>query len=285
MFIKRALALVAVLAIALSAAACGGSQGGGSSAGGGAQLGEKNNVSELAIDSDAVLATMPEELKGTTITFLNWYDPDLREEKVVIDEFEQKTGITVEYRIVEYADYVNTVSGLIAVGETPDVMRVRAADIGTLKLVQPISEATGYDFSAEAWDKEIMNMYTVNGKCYGVNLVYTPFFLPCMLFYNTDTMEEMGFEDPYTLWKEGKWTWEKFKEMCVTWVNQGTEYTGANLWAQSWVATINADLVKFDGATYTLDLNNQKALDKWKWVEEGVKTKLFTNLNDGFDQA
>ena len=284
MFIKRTLALVAVLAIALSAAACGGSKDGGASAGG-ANLGEKNNVSEFAIDSDAVLATMPEELKGTTIEFLNWYDPDAREEKVVIDEFEQKTGITVTYRLVDYSKYINTVSGLISVGETPDVMRVKKAEIGALKLLQPISEATGFDFSDKAWDKEIMDMYSVNGKCYGANLVYTPFFLPGMIFYNTETMEEMGFEDPYELWKQGKWTWEKLKEMCTTWVNQGTEYTGANLYATAWAMTVNADFVKYDGSQYTLDLNNQKAIEKWKWVQEGVKNNLFTNLNDGFDQA
>ena len=53
MFIKRALALVAVLAIALSSAACGGGKNGDASTGG-ANLGEKNNVSEFVIDSDAV---------------------------------------------------------------------------------------------------------------------------------------------------------------------------------------------------------------------------------------
>ena len=287
MILKRTLALIAVLAIAVSAAACNGNDkgNGGSGAGGNSSV-ETLNMEEYILDSDAMLATMPEELKGTTIEFLSWYDPDEHEEKDVIDAFEQKTGITVTYRVVDYQGYVETVSGLISVGETPDVMRVKTAEIGALKLLQPISEATGYDFSDKAWDKEIMDMYSVNGKCYGTNLVYTPYFLPTLLFYNTKTMEEMGFEDPYELWKQGKWTWGKLKEMCTTWVNQGTEYTGANLWGTAWAATANdADFVKYDGSKFELDLNNQLALDKWKWVQEGVKNNLFTNLNDGFDQA
>lgn len=289
MIIKRILAFIAMIAIALSAAACTGGgdsdTGSGSGSGVGGEI-ETLNMEEYILDSDAVLATMPEELKGTSIEFLSWYDPDKHEEKDVIDAFEQKTGITVTYRVVEYSGYVETVAGLLAVGETPDVMRVKSADISYLKLAQPIKEATGYDFSDKAWDKATMDMYSVNGKCYGVNLVYTPYYLPTLLFYNTETMEEMGFEDPYTLWKEGKWTWDKLKDMCTTWVNQGTEYTGACLWGTAWAATAgDADFVKYDGSQFTMDLNNQVALDKWKWVEEGVKTKLFTNLNDGFDQA
>ena len=287
--IKRTVALLCVLAITVSLAACinngGGNTNTGSGSGNNGEI-DTLDMQEYILDSDAVLATMPEELKGTTIEFLSWYDPDEHEEKDVIDAFEEKTGITVTYRVVEYSKYVETVAGLLAVGETPDVMRVKSPTAATLKLTQPIKEATGYDFSDKAWDTQTMDMYSVSGKCYGVNLVYTPYFLPALLFYNSDTMEEMGFEDPYELWKEGKWTWDKLKEMCTTWVNQGTEYTGATLWANAFAATAgDADFTDFDGSQYTLDLNNAVALEKWKWAMEGVKTNLFTNLTDGFDQS
>lgn len=287
LFIKRALCLVAALALVFTLAGCpnnSGTNDGGSNDGG--EI-ETLNMEEYILDSDAVLATMPEELKGTTIQFLSWYDPDEHEEKDVIDAFEQKSGVTVTYRVVEYSRYIETIAGLLAVGETPDVMRVKSSNIGTLKLTQPIKEATGYDFSDKAWDSQVMDMYSVNGKCYGVNLVYTPYFLPTLLYYNTDTMEEMGFDDPYTLWKEGKWTWEKLKEMCTTWVNQGTAYTGACIWpnAAAVITAGDADFVDFDGSKYTLNLSNQTALDKWKWTMQCVKEGLFTNLNDGFDQA
>ncbi len=280
--VKRAVALVAVLAMALSVAAC--NKGG--TTGGGGILGSTPSVNlvEYTLDSDAILASMPAELKGTKIEFLNWYNPDDREEKEVIDAFEQKSGIEVSYRVVEYGTYVSTVAGLLTVGETPDVLRMRRVDIGLLKLLQPISN-TGYDFSHKGWDKHTMDIYTFGEKCYGMALVNTPFFLPTMYFYNKDTIEEMGFENPYELWKKGEWTWAKFEEMCTTWVNQGTEYTGACMWGRP-SSTVNAGFTnKQEDDTYTMNITDSLALETWQFAQEGVLGKLYTNLNDGFDQA
>ncbi len=241
-------------------------------------------MSEYTIDSDAVLASMTEELRGTEIEFLNWYDPDKREEKNVIDAFEQKSGIKVNYRIVDYGGYVDSLAGLLTVGETPDVLRMKSPDLGILKLLQPIS-VTGYDFSHQGWDKHTMGVYTFGENCYGMALVNTPFFLPILYFYNNETFEEMGLENPYQLWKEGKWTWIKFKDMCSEWVNQGPEYTGAALWAYP-SRTVNASFTtKNSDGYYELNISNSLAIEAWKFAQEGVAAKLFTNLNDGFDSA
>ena len=40
-----------------------------------------------------------------------------------------------------------------------------------------------------------------------------------------------------------------------------------------------------DGITYELDFTNQMALDCWKYAQDGKQMGLFTNVNDGFDQA
>ncbi len=287
--LKRVFAILLVVAMALTAAGCGGNggnNGGGTSTGGTGVGGLK--VEEYAIDSEAVLASMPSELKGTTITFLSWYDPEDREEKDVIAAFEQKTGITIENRIVDYAGYANKVAAALAQGETPDVMRMRLPLVDLLKLCQPIS-ATGYDFSDKAWDKNTMELYTVGNNCYGTNLVYTPYFLPTMFFYNSSVIEDMGFDDPYELWKDGKWTWSKFRDMCSTWVNEnGAEYTGACIMRPTFPAeTADSSLIKksADGVTYELDFTNQMALDCWKYTQEGKQMGWFTNVNDAFDQA
>lgn len=285
---KRVLAALLGCAIAVSAVACGSKKDNSDDKSKtGANSQNNLNMSEYTLDSEAVLASMPAELKGTKITFLNWYDPNKREEKPVIEAFEEKTGIEVINRVVEYNKYIDTVAGLLTVGETPDVLRMKAPTMGLLKLLQPIS-VTGFDFSGKAWSKATMSAYTFGDKCYGMSLVNTPYFLPAMLFYNKDTVEEMGFKNPYELYKEGKWTWDEMKNMCTEWVNQGTEYTGACLWPDSAPATTrgNADFVKKNAdGIYELTLDNQDAIDAWKFTEECVIGGLFTNLNDGFDQA
>ncbi len=282
--VKRSFALLLVLAMALSAAACGkGGNGENQGNTGNTGLVGKDLV-EFTLDSDAILESMPAELKGTSIEFLNWYNPDEREEKNVIAAFEEKSGINVEYRVVEYGAYVDSLAGLLSVGETPDVLRMRTVDMGILKLLQPIS-VTGYDFSHKGWDKTTMDMYTFGDNCYGMALVNTPFFLPTMYFYNAETIEEMGFENPYQLWKEGKWTWTKFQEMCTEWVNQGTEYTGACLWASPSQTVKTSFTSKDENGKAVLNISDEMFIKTTQFMEEGVVSKLWSNLNDGFDQA
>ena len=73
--IKRILALALALSMVACLAACGGNTttGNGSSNSGGSNFSADN-----AFDTDAFIASMPSELKGTTIKFLNWYDVDAR---------------------------------------------------------------------------------------------------------------------------------------------------------------------------------------------------------------
>lgn len=287
-FIKKGAALALVAAMAVSASACNGNKETGKGAG------NKNNTSansvdlaEYTLDSEALLASMPAELKNTEITYLSWYDPEKMEEKEVFDAFTEKTGIKITNRVVGYGNYVDTLAGLLSVGETPDVVRMMNPSVGIMKLLQPLS-VTGFDFTGKEWDKSIMDRYTCGDNVYAAALVNTPFLLPNLLFYNKDTMEEMGFDNPWELWKQGKWTWDVFKDMLTEWVNQGTEYTGACLWPcnAAGVANGNSCFVKsIGGGKYELDLNNTKALESWKLTEDCVVQNLLTNLNDGFDQA
>lgn len=284
--VKRTLAIFLVLAMALTAVGCGGNgntdvQGSGNGTSDG-----KINFADVTLDSDALLASMPAELKGTKLVFLNWYNPDDREEKDVIAAFEQKSGIDVEYKVLDHGTYATSVAQMIQVGEQGDVMRLKNPNIGQYKLLQPLS-ATEFDYSGKEWDQYVMGLYTVGDKAYATNLKYTPFFVPGMQFYNSQTFEDMGFEDPWTLWQEGKWTWSKMKEMCNTWVTEnGTEYTGASCWSYpSTVAGASFFKLNEDGVTYSMDLNNTAALACWQFIGEGRALGLFgTYLHEGFDQ-
>lgn len=286
--IKRTLAVVLVLAMALTAVGCGknGDNNGGNAGNGGSSGGKVETlpIEEYAIDSEALLASMPAELKGTTMTFLSWYDPREREEKDVLADFEKKSGIKVNCRVTSYVGYAAQVAALLAAGESPDVMRMKNPNIALLKVLQPLS-VTGFDYSGKAWDKYTMGLYTVGQTQYAAALMYTPYFLPSIYFYNTSIMEDMGFEDPYELWKERKWTWSKMREMCTTWINEnGADYRGA--YTQNPSRNAGISLVKWneDNIHLELDLTNQMALAAWKFSQEAKQTGMFAAVNDGFDQ-
>ena len=287
--IKRVLAIALVFAMALTVIGCkkeptNVDANGDNKTDGGI---DKVVLEDLAIDSDAVVASMPAELKNTKLVFLNWYNPKENLEKPVIAEFEKKTGIDIVCRVTDYGTYIQEVAKMLATNEQLDVMRMKQPDLAALKLLQPLS-VTEYDFSDKAWDKYTMGLYSVGEKQYGAALRYTPYFLPTMIFYNKDVITDMGFEDPYELWKQGKWTWSKLREMCNTWVTEnGAEYTGCSIWNGGTVSTAGAELMKLtdDGITYDLDLTNQLGIDCYKFMEEGKQMGLFTNVNDGFDSA
>lgn len=261
--LKRILSVMLVIVLALSVAACGDS---------------------YELNSEAILKKIPSELKGTTIKFANWYNPDDRgEEGKVIDAFEEMTGIKVEVIQLPYATFVQDVAALVEAGNAPDVVRIKYPSPKRLEYLQPIEEATGFDFSSKAWDETIKNMYTYNGKCYAVNTVKTPFSSPSFLFYNTATMQARGYEDPFELWKKGEWTWEKFEAMCKDWVAQGDNYYGAYL-NQPVTATTGNDIVMRKGNLVELDITNASAMKTWKYQEDGAANRIFAKDNKGFDE-
>lgn len=285
--LKRAAALLLVCFMALSLIACSGEKAPVNNNTSKPQNDRAENLKEYILDSEAVLAAMPEELKNTKLSWYNWEDIDGLPEGQLVKEFEEKTGIKVDVRLVNYSNYVDLVAGMLTVGDTPDILRMRNAGMGMMKLLQPIS-CTGYDFSGKEWDQSIAKMYSFGDKCYGANLFYTHYFMVDIMIYNPVTMEEMGYEDPWTLWKEGKWTWTKLNEMLTKWVEQGTDYVGACVWpinAPS-VTRNGASFVKRnDNGTYELDLLDEDNLTGWRLTLDGYTTNLYTNLNDGVDLA
>ncbi len=227
---------------------------------------EKN---ENAFDTEAFLNTMPENLKGTTITFLNWYHTDDRiAEKENIEAFEKKTGINVEIIAPEFKLYTEKLAALVATGNSPDVIRMSKPKAAWMKTLQPIVN-TGYDFSDKAWNSQVKETYSVNGIQYAANLSYTPFIVFSTVQYHTDTMKEWGFEDPWELWQKGEWTWDKMNEMSTEWIEQGPDYYGfATVNFEAAASTKGLDFLKYNGSSWELDLYNFDLLDVWRGIIE-----------------
>ncbi|MEE1197745.1 MAG: ABC transporter substrate-binding protein [Acutalibacteraceae bacterium] len=282
--LKKSFALLLVVAMLFTLGACKDKNGDKND---GTSGGQTIQLDAYDLDSEAIINSMPAELKGTKIKFLNWYDPMQREEKAVIEAFEQKTGCDVEIIVKTYGpEYNAALASFVATGDSPDVIRMLSPKVANLKSLQPIS-VTGFDFSDKAWDKNTETRYTVDGVTYGVNLRYSPFFLPAVLFYNKETIEEYDFEDPYELWKQDKWTWDKLVEMCEEFVKVKPEHHGLAMlpYGDLPAMTAGLDWMKYDGKQYSVDLADAKILEKWQFALENKKARVFTESQDGFDTA
>ena len=208
-----------------------------------------------------LLAQMPSTLRGTTLKVYSWNPiKDVTGAEKVISDFEKQTGIKVKWTVGNYDNYVQEISALINSGDSPDIIRYNDPSPHKLYLTQDVEKATGYDFKGDIWDNQLTSAYSVNGKIYGVNLKNTFNQQPMVVTYSMSTINRYKLEDPYTLWKNGEWTYDKFIEMCKDF----KEETGRPAWMTSGHLEMlyfnNVNMINFDGKKYTNNISDANVL-------------------------
>lgn len=212
-----------------------------------------------------VLASMPKELNGTTVTLYNWNPiSEYTGATAVIKDFESQTGIKVKWDTVAYGTYFTRLAALVASDDSPDVVRTRQPIPEQLKSFQPLS-AADYDFTDDAWDQEVMKDYSVNGVSYATSLKGTPFGNVNLMYYNKSLISKYDLENPYTLWKNGKWTVSKFLEICreyrkATGKADTFGCVGFVDWSDWTMLYGYAGTIGFDGSKYYSNLSDPKFL-------------------------
>ncbi len=162
-----------------------------------------------------ILKNMPKKLRGTKLTMYNWNPAnEYTGAPKVMEDFKKKTGIQVTWNTINYGSYFTKLPALIAAGENiPDTARIGYADLNFIQNMQPLS-VSKFDFTDEAWDQTMMKNLTFNGKTYGTTIKNTHISGVSVMFYNKAVVDKYDYEDPYKLWKAGKWTWDKYVDMC-----------------------------------------------------------------------
>lgn len=208
-----------------------------------------------------LLAQMPSSLRGTELNVYSWNPiKDVTGAEKVISDFEKQTGIDVKWTVGNYDDYDSSIAALINSGDSPDIIRYNHPSPDKMYLTQDVKTATGYDFSGDIWDSRVTSAYSVNGKIYGVNLRNTFNQQPTVVTYAMSTIDRYKLDDPYTLWKNGDWTWDKFIEMC----KEFKEETNRPAWMTSghmeplWFNNVN--MIAFNGKKYTNNISSPDVL-------------------------
>ncbi len=237
-----------------------------------------------------VLAGMPKNLRGTKVVMYNWNPAtEYTGAPAVMDNFKKQTGITVEWRTIAYAQYFTKLPALIASGENiPDMARSRGPVPSWVQNYEPLSKAK-YDFTDKAWDKNMLDLYTFNGKQYAATLQNTHIGSINLMFYNKALIDKYDFEDPYKLWKAGKWTWDKYIEMCEDAKEEGCS-SGSNgeghmpTYLTTWGIS---GAISYNGKTYNSNWKNKDFLTVHQLLGDLYnKDKLFAfggeeTFNDG----
>lgn len=238
-----------------------------------------NNVNSVGGKTWAeVLANMPKNLKGTTIDFYNWNpQSEYGGVSTVLRNFEKETGIKVNWITMNYSVYQTKLAALVASDEAPDVARTNTPVSYNMQSFQPL-DATKFDFSDAAWDKVLMKDYTINGKQYATNLNNTHLAGYEVMFYNKSLLDKYDMENPYQLWKDGKWTWNKFLDMCKEFKKESNaDYAAGALGWGSYTQLFGVNgPMKYDGTKYVSMLDDSNFLRVTQEVADLHNTdKLF----------
>lgn len=196
----------------------------------GAKTDETVAPAETTVDTPATPAPEPEpepepvpvkDLGGRVIKVAAWWDMTPQAGTASGDrqvarraEMEQMYNFKFEYVNVPWDQTAETYSSSVLAGEP-------FADIATLEDNWVIGLAnSGFvteldpliDFNAEKWDKMTKAASTVNNKVYG--MATGKWWPRGMFFFNKNIFEREGLESPYTLMKNGTWTWDKMREIA-----------------------------------------------------------------------
>lgn len=235
-----------------------------------------------------VLSGMPSRLKNTTIEVYNWnaaneYTGALK----VIENFTKQTGIKVKWTTESYENYLSKLASRVAAGNAPDLVRLCNPLPTTLTSIQSI-DAMKYDFSDKAWDSWAMNSYTFNNKTFGVSLSGTHISSPRLLAYNKSLIRKYDLDDPYQLWKNGKWTYDKLMAISQDFKDaSGNEYAITGFGTGIELVGI-AGTVRYDGQKYVSTMGDSNMLESLQRICDDMNTKKLYSGNyntEGMDSG
>lgn len=128
-------------------------------------------------------------------------------------QFEEETGIKVDYQIVPADQYYNMLMTKLNSGEGPDIFGGQAGSFDIVSQYNVVENAV--DLSGESWvetyDESAKEQTSVDGKVYGATYFDTT--TDYYIIYNKKIFEENGVKVPES--------YEEFKQICQTLLDKG----------------------------------------------------------------
>lgn len=197
------------------------------------------NTETLAPEQEEHVANLADslpdvELSNKIVKWMSFYDPwhpsGLGNSKPVSMElFEKKYGGDVEYIettwATQYDDLATAVLGGEGIDFFPGIEAVPKCVISGI--TQSFDEYIDWENPLWKSVKELNDTYAVGGKHYFMACQSTAGYV---VYYNRETIESLGYDDPKDLYEKGEWTMDKFKSMLMDFVDTEAGTYGLDGW-------------------------------------------------------
>ena len=197
------------------------------------------NTETLAAEEEEALSTalsqlQDVELENKEIKWLAHYDINPggngASKKVELELFERKYGGSIKYYPTTWENRYNDLSTYVLGGEGVDFFPSDTANLpkGIISgMFQPVDDYI--DLDSDIWQNtaEGMKLYQFGDNYYTfVTNLRANFYI----YYNTETIEANGLDDPWDLYKAGEWNWDTFKDMLQEFVDEENDQWGLDNW-------------------------------------------------------
>lgn len=217
---KRVLALAIACASVLSVASCGKDDSSTSSiAGVELESSQVQNIVDAASSALTGDSSEVQKLANPKVQWISHYDINPSDGKVedpAIALFRETYGGEIEWVQTDWNSRYTKLASLVSADTSPDMFPADDMDafpMGAIKqMFQPIDSAI--DLSEDIWadQAEALEKFALGDDHY-VAVIETQPNLWCL--YNTETIDNMGLDQPADLYWNGEWTWDVFYDYCV----------------------------------------------------------------------
>ena len=185
---------------------------------------------------DEVASSLEGELENKTIKWFSFYDPfhattSGNTKALSLELFESRYGGEIEYVETTWANRFNDLSTKIIGGDGVDF--IAGSDLDSFPRGVPAGQYQAFDeyidWSNPLWaeQKKLNDMFELNGKHYNICLNAT---VGQVVYYNRNTIETLGYDDPADLLEAGNWNWDTFKGMLLDFCDEEAGQYGLDGW-------------------------------------------------------
>ncbi|MDR1687757.1 MAG: extracellular solute-binding protein [Clostridiales bacterium] len=213
----------------------------------------------------------PGSYAGKTISVWTFWDmPETDIE--IYKNFEELTGAKIEYVNKLYESYSADLIKAIAAGEGPDICYFGSEAIPAYAkkgYLLPVSDYMDVSKVAFPTNQSDINFYTFNGKLYVMPDGGNP--ATSRMYFRKDIFANASLPNPYELYLQGEWTWDKFVELAQD-IKQDVDGDGQfDIWGYySWqqeqiLYSNGANYVQWVDGAPVEGLSDPKAIRALEW--------------------
>ena len=228
-------------------------------------------VTTIVDDSGEPYVTPVYKMRDKTVTFLSHWNAETPDSVHMIKYMEKYGGPNIKFLTYNYGDCGMKLQAMVLAENAPDVYKLRIGDLTSLLFANVWSDITDkFDWKNRNWRDlaQYMQYVTLNGKILAAPEVNANY----MVWFNKTIFEEYGVEDPLSLWNKEQWTKDNFDNICkkLT-IKEGgnTSIYGFgfdHMWFHDVFAMYDTNFAVFKDSKYVSNTDDPKLADAMSYI-------------------